>query len=181
MAWFSVGLGFIAFCLFLYLHLLLRHSNRRADSLDKGAIIAPIDGQVIAVRRDSAGLYIVMAGDMTASQIVYAPIASRIEDKLWIDGAYLPFDDVNSHPLSARYEFLLETSQGKIISLSLFGGKWTRHITAPFTEGMSVIQGEPFAFGLMQSLVTLHLPADYQPLVEEGAYIVAQQSCIAKP
>lgn len=180
MVWLSIGLGFIAFGLFLYLHLLLRHTNRLADVDEAGAIIAPLDGQVIKVRRDTSGLYIVMASDVTASQLIYAPISATIEDRLWIDGAYLPFDDVSGHPLSARYEFLLETQEGKTVSLSLFGGRWTRYLNAPFSEGQHVVQGEPFAFGLMQSLVTMHLPANYRTLVEEGTHIIAQQSCIAK-
>lgn len=181
MAWLSVGFGFIAFGLFLYLHLLLRRTNRVADSREAGAIIAPLDAKVIAVRRDNTGLTIVMSGDVMASQLIYAPINARIEDRLWIDGAYLPFDDVSCHPLSARYEYLLETQVGKIISLSVFGGRWTRYINAPFADGQTVTQGEPFAFGLMQSLVTLHLPAHYQETVAEGMHIIAQQSCIATP
>lgn len=181
MAWISIGLGFIAFGVFLYLHLLLRRTHRVADHQEDGAIMAPLDGKVIAVRRDSSGLTIIMTGDMTASQLIYAPIGARIEDRLWIDGAYLPFDDVSTHPLSARFEYLLETPAGKLISLSLFGGRWTRYINAPFAEGQHVAQGEPFAFGLMQSLVSVHLPVDYQALVGEGMHIISQQSCIATP
>lgn len=180
MAWLSIGLGFIAFGLFLYLHLLLHRRNRPAGGTATGVIMAPVDGQIIAVRRDTSGLYIVMAGDLTASQLIYAPVSARIEDKLWIDGAYLPFDDVSSHPLSARYEFLLETPEGAMISLSVFGGTWTRYLNAPFAEGQHVAQGEPFAFGLIQSLVTVHVPAHYHATVEEGTFIIAQQSCIAK-
>ena len=180
MTWLSIGLGFVAFGLFLYLHLLLRRTHRVADVSEAGAVIAPLDGQVIAVRRGASGLTIIMAGDLSASQLIYAPISASIEDKLWIDGAYLPFEDVESHPLSARYEFLLETQEGKMISLSVFGGSWTRYIHAPFSDGQHVNQGEPFAFGLMQSLVTVHLPATYQALVGEGTHIIAQQSCIAK-
>ena len=178
--WLSIGLGFVAFGLFLFLHILLQENKRRARQEFVGDIQAPLEGRIQAIRQDGNGLQIDIAGHNVASQVIYAPIASRVEDKLWIDGTYLPFDDATAHPLRARYDFLLETEQGQLITLSLFGGTWTRYIYAPFTEGQYVGLGEPFAFGLIQSLITLQLPKDYEAVVAVGDDIIAKQTTIAR-
>lgn len=183
MTWLSIGLGFISFGLFLYLHLLLHKTNRprnaEADSQNDAPILAPMTGHIVAIRKDSNGLQLDVAGDMLASQLIYAPIAAKIDDKLWIDGLYERFDDARIHPLRARYDFLFETSDEALITLSLFGGKWTRYIHAPFSAGQVIRCGEPFAVGLCQSLITLHLPNDYQCLAREGDYCIARQSLLA--
>ena len=178
--WLSLGLGFIALGLFLYLHLLLYQRPPVAITAPKGSVLAPLDGRLIAMRRDETGLYLMLEGQSVASQIIYAPLDATIEDKLWIDGAYLPFDDSGTHPLTARYDYLLQLEDGKTANFSLFCGPWTRFIAAPFSDGQSMRQAEPFGYGLLRSLVTIHLPLGYDAVMEEGSYCIAQQSCIAK-
>lgn len=179
LTWISLGLGFIAFGLFLYLHILLRQSHRVRSGLSNQGMIAPLDGQILAVRRNKDGLQIDMRGDVFGSQIIYAPSAAVIEDKLWIDGAYLSFDDSTAHPLRARYDFLLRTELDDFVTLSLFGGQWTRYIYAPFIEGQKMQAGEPFAFGLGYSLLTLQLPAKFATSLSVGDICIAGQTILA--
>ena len=178
--WLSLGLGFLAFGGFLYLHLLLRDTPHFHHSLADTDIIAPLSGQILAVRHDEQGVSIDIAGDGMSSQLIYAPLSARIEDKLWIDGTYMAFDDATSHPLRARYDFLAQSTSGDVINLSLFGTSLTRYIHAPFVEGQNMVAQEAFAFGLLRSYLTLQLPKSYQPLISQGDYCIAKQTLLAK-
>lgn len=179
LTWVSLGLGFIAFGLFLYLHILLRQTQRLRHVSAEPVMMAPLDGQVLTVRLTNDGLQIDMKGDVFGSQIIYAPTKAVIEDKLWIDGTYLPFDDSAAHPLRARYDFLIRTQTDDFVTLSLFGGQWTRYIHAPFIDGQKMQAGEPFAFGLGCSLLTLQLPARFSTNLSAGDICVAGQTILA--
>lgn len=180
MTWLSLSLGVAGFGLFLYLHLLLRFHPAPLAGVPSRDVCAPLSGRVVAVRDDRDGVQIDIEGDMTASQVIYAPLSAVIEDKLWIDGAYLPFHDGGSHPLNARYDFLLQLETGGRASFSLFGGQWTRYIHAPFSEGQAINQGEPFGFGLLCSLVTVQLPKGYHAVVAKGDLVLARANIIAQ-
>ena len=178
--WFSLGLGFIAFGSFLFLHIVLQENSRIARQEFSGDIVAPLNGRITAIRQDGNMLQIDMTAHALSSQIIYAPLGAKVEDKIWIDGTYLPFDDASSHPLRARYDYLLQSEAGQLITLSLFGADLTRYIYAPFAEGQYVRLGEPFAFGLMRSNLTIQLPQDYEAVIAIGDDVIAKQSCLAR-
>lgn len=180
MTWLSLSLGIAGFGLFLYLHLLLRFHQAPLAGVPNHDVCAPLSGRVVALREDKDSLQIDIQGDLTTSQIIYAPLSAVIEDKLWIDGAYLSFDDGGSHPLNARYDFLLRLETGALASFSVFGGQWTRYIHAPFAEGQAIHQGEPFGFGLLCSLVTVQLPKGYHARVAKGDHLLARTSIMAQ-
>ena len=183
LSWLSLGLGFVAFIGFLYLHLLLAEADRPLHGYQEGEIIAPLDGRILAIRRKALGqqsaIQIDIMGHLTGSQVIYAPANALIEDKLWIDGSYLPFEDEGIHPLRARYDFMMQLSGGAFITLSLFGGSWTRYLHAPFSEGQHIRAGEPFAYGIARSLITLDLPAGYERSLQKGDYLIACQTMLA--
>ncbi|MGC6516728.1 MAG: phosphatidylserine decarboxylase [Candidatus Puniceispirillaceae bacterium] len=181
---FSVGLGFVAFGLFLYLHLLLQIKHRPPLGA-KGDIAAPVDGVIHNITKHENSIIIEIRADKAGSQVFYAPLTARLDDKLFIDGVYLPLHDEAAQPLNARFDLLFQTTdmpddKAGQITMSVIGSQWSRLTQIPFMEGQMIEAGEPFGFSLFQSCIILQLPPDYKIMVMPKTHCLANQTIIAK-
>ena len=184
LAWFNAGLGFVGFGVFLYLHLLLHESQRQAGKMPQlGSILCPLDGTVCAVRHHEGYSEIDIQGDLLSSQMIFSPVAGKIDDRLWIDGVHLPVADQDAGVLNARLDFSISvitaSDKQNAISLSLIAGPVTRYLYSPFVEGQVIDYAEPFGFALLRSVVTLRVPSTYQILVKSGESCLSRQTMIA--
>ena len=175
----ALPLGVLGLFLFLYLHLLLHPIKRSLHEDDITMITAPIDGIVTDIRQTSSGCHIDINASLLASQICYAPIGGHVIDKIWMDGTYLPEHDPLARTTNARYDLLIQAYHDEVVTVSLYGTAITRYLFCPHAEGQSIAVGEPCGFGLIQSIVTLRLPASYYVMVKQGQAVFATQTKIA--
>ena len=180
LSWLYLPLGVISFIGFLYLCLLLQMPKRQLPKIDTKVAIAPIDGCITQLSCDDDHITIDMQSHLTSSQIVFAPQSGIIEDKLWVDGAYMKRDEDLFDMLAARQEWLIANDDGQHISLIQYSSPQTRYITGSLTTGQKVTMAEPFALGLLRSHIRLRLPREYQLEVYEGQSIIAGESILAR-
>ena len=183
LSWLYLPFGVIGFIGFLYLCLLLHIPQRQLPAglpQDSDIIIAPIDGRITYLGCDEGHVIIDIQAHMTASQIVVSPISGVIEDKLWIDGAYISADTPHFEMLAARQEWLFTTPDGQNMSLLQFTSPLTRYLTSAFTTGQKISMAEPFALGLLRTHIRLILPASYHLEVYEGQSCLAGETLLAR-
>ena len=180
LSWLYLPLGVIGFIGFLYLCLLLHMPDRHMTDRAIGLTLAPIDGRITFLSCHENHILIDMMAHMTSSQIIFAPQSGVIEDKLWIDGAYINNDKVHFEMLAARQEWLIIADDGDQIGLIQFTSPQTRYVTGALTVGQKITMAEPFALGLLRSHIRLRLPKDYQLAVYEGQSIIAGETILAR-
>ena len=181
--WLYLPLGVIGFIGFLYICLLLQTPIRQLPAAlpdDNDLIIAPLDGRVTHLDCDDAHIIVDIQSHLTASQIIFAPTSGVIEDKLWIDGAYISADTPHFELLSARQEWLISLSDDEQLSLVQYALPQTRYLTSTLITGQKITMGEPFAVGLLRSHIRLTLPSHYQLEVYQGQSCLAGETIIAR-
>ena len=180
LSWLYLPLGVIGFIGFLYLCLLLHMPDRQMPDKASGVTLSPIDGRITSLSCHENHVIIDMMAHMTSSQIIFAPQSGVIDDKLWIDGAYINSDTAHFEMLAARQEWLITTDDGDQIGLIQYTSPQTRYVTGALTVGQKITIAEPFALGLLRSHIRLRLPKDYQLEVYEGQSIIAGETIIAR-
>ena len=181
--WLYLPLGVIGFIGFLYLCLLLHTPLRQLPASlpqNNDIITAPIDGRITHLDCGDDHIIIDILCHLTSSQIVFAPLSGVIEDKLWIDGAYMNADTPHFEMLSARQEWVISHADGQQVTLIQFASPQTRYLTSALTTGQQVVMGEAFALGLMRSHIRLIVPSHYQLEVYEGQSCLAGESVLAR-
>ena len=181
--WLYLPLGVIGFIGFLYLNLLLHIPDRQLPAAlpqDNDLITAPIDRRITHLDCGGDHIIIDILAHITSSQIVFAPLSGVIEDKLWIDGAYLSADTPHFEMLSARQEWVIHHADGQQVTLIQFASPQTRYLTSALTTGQQISMAEPFALGLMRSHIRLILPSHYQLDIYEGQSCLAGESILAR-
>ena len=179
LSWLYLPLGVIGFIGFLYLCLLLHMPDRQMPDQASELTLAPIDGRITSLSCHENHIIIDMMAHMTSSQIIFAPQSGVIEDKLWIDGAYMNSNTAHYEMLAARQEWLITVDNGDQISLIQYTSPQTRYVTGALTVGQKITTSEPFALGLLRSHIRLRLPKEYQLAVYEGQSIIAGETIIA--
>ena len=103
-----------------------------------------------------------------------------VDDKLWVDGVYLDYEDAAATLMNAHYSYRIATNFGIPVTLSVMGGAFTRFIHMPFEEGQSLQAGEAFGFALLRGCITMSIPAHMRVPVSKGQSCFATQTCLAQ-
>ena len=138
--WLYLPLGVIGFIGFLYVCLLLQTPKRQLpaahESDSQSDVILLMN--VTHLDCDDDHIIVDIQSHLTASQIIFAPTSGVIEDKLWIDGAYISADTPHFELLSARQELLISLSDDEQLSLVQYASPQTRYLTSALITGPKI-------------------------------------------
>jgi phosphatidylserine decarboxylase len=175
-------LGVIALSGFIYL-LMILHLRDKSQLIDQpGQLVAPIDGQILAVFQDerTQQVTIRIRADWLQSQIAYAPISGRIEQQIWVDGSFSAFDDNAVPPAdNARQEICISTERA-VIEMIYHAGPVSRLFQTWLPEGRQVSPKDAVALGLFRCKMDIRCAAPFKPVVLPGQRCLAGETIIAR-
>lgn len=150
------------------------------DAKGDSIVVSPAEGVICSITRSEKGLHIRLRQQWDSRLRIAMPVSGRIEQNLYIDGAYLSETDTAWEAVNARRELMIEMADGRLLELLQWANPLCRWQISPALEGQMLAQGDACALNLLAGAVEIILPADYESDIALGAYCVAGQTVIAK-
>ena len=174
----ALPLGLMSLAGMSYLYFLCR--PLLPSKQDATTIFAPAEGIISELKTSDKGTHIYIQQRWDARVSLAMPVSGRIEQNLYIDGAYLPKTDTAFQSMNARRELLIETANGKLITLVQWATPTSRFLLSNVLEGQNLAQGSLCAVNLLGGYVEVILPASYHVVAEVGDYSIAGHTCLAQ-
>ena len=174
----ALPLGLISLAGMCYLYFLCRpllHSKQDATK-----IVAPAEGRISEMSTSDKGTHIYIQQTWDARVSLAMPVSGRIEQNLYIDGAYLPKTDTAFQSMNARRELMIETADSKLITLVQWATPTSRFLLSNVLEGQNLAQGSLCAVNVLGGYVEVILPASYHIVAEVGDYSIAGHTRLAQ-
>lgn len=180
-------LGLVALLVTLAMAFFFRDPPRATPIADT-LLIAPADGELIAIRR-RAPLSEMELGDTPATvfstflsvfnvHVVRAPAAGRIVLSRHEPGMFMnaESDDASAH--NERHSFVIEPASGERIGVALIAGMLARRIVTFVREGESVIAGQRIGIIRFGSRVDVYAPGERKMMVSENQQMVGGETVL---
>lgn len=159
---------------------------RREYTLDENSVIAPADGQVVAIETvneseyfSSPKLLVSIFMSIYDVHINYYPISGRIKYFRYHPGKYLVARHPKSSELNERTTIVIE-NKGTEILVRQIAGYVARRIICYASAGKDVKQSEELGFIKFGSRLDIYLPPDTPLLVSQGQKTIGGLTRIAK-
>ncbi len=174
----ALPLGVLSLAGTLYLYFLCRPLLQPVSAA--GCVVAPAEGVITALSTSSKGHHIRIQQRWDGRLSLGMPISGRVDQNLFVDGAYLPLCDAASEAMNARREFRIEANDGEIFELIQWGTPTSRYLFSSVLEGEMRTTGTVFGLTMFAGMIELIIPESYTVSAVEGAYAIAGQTVLAK-
>jgi len=161
----------------------------RVTPLREGLIIAPSDGRVATLVKNSPPPELGMSGSDRVRISIFlslfdmhinrAPVAGRITRSVYVPGSFLRASNDQASDDNERRALVIETPGGPEVAVLQIAGMISRRIVTFAGEGDTVGVGQRFGLIRFGSRVDVYLPEDQTALVAVGQRMVAGETVIA--
>lgn len=161
----------------------------RVTPLREGLVIAPADGQVVAIDRVAAPPELALEGGERVRISIFlsifdmhinrAPVAGRITRSVYVPGAFIRASDDQASDENERRALVIETPSGDEVAVLQIAGMISRRIITFAGEGDTVGVGQRFGLIRFGSRVDLYLPNGQAALVSVGQRMIAGETVVA--
>ncbi|MGI9425655.1 MAG: phosphatidylserine decarboxylase [Hyphomicrobiaceae bacterium] len=161
----------------------------RVTPLREGLVIAPADGQIVAIDRVAPPPELALDGGERVRISIFlsifdmhinrAPVAGRITRSVYVPGAFIRASDDQASDENERRALVIETPGGAEIAVLQIAGMISRRIVTFAGEGDTVGVGQRFGLIRFGSRVDLYLPNGQAALVSIGQRMMAGETVVA--
>lgn len=173
----ALPLGLIGLAAMLYLYFICRPLLPVLIQ-DEAQIVAPAEGFISSITTSERGTHIRIQQRWDSRLHVAMPVAGRIEQNLYIDGAYLPETDTSAIAINARRELLIETDGGASVELVIWATPLGRLQFSDMLEGQIEEQGAPCGLSILAGTIEMIVPSSWIIDMSKGAFCIAGQTVI---
>jgi len=173
-------LGLLGLLGFVWLVLVSRPPHPGPASPQAEFICAPIDGQLLDLRRNGEQVILSFQTGWLSSHVWVMPTSAEIDQNLFIDGVFLENDDAASRQLNARREIEMLAEGGARLTLIQWGGPLARYLACPAPEGRKMTVGTPAGLTLLHGRIDLVLPPGSKILAQPGMRCLAGETILAE-
>jgi phosphatidylserine decarboxylase len=184
--WYHLSILLAALIFYFYIVRFFRVPNREFI-IEKGAIFAPADGEVVVIEKVFEDEYI--KKDCIQISVFMSPLNVHIN---WFSlsgkvkyvkhhpGKYLVAWHPKSSTLNERTSICIENSNQQLIMMRQVAGAVARRIVCYAKPGMEVKQNEELGFIKFGSRVDIYLPENAQTFVNLKEKVVGGRTIIAR-
>lgn len=157
----------------------------RSFTSQKGAVISPADGKIVALSTVKANEY---GGEECFKLSIFmspfnvhvnrAPVDCTVAGLTYTSGRYWAADKDVASRENERNALSLETDDGRKVVMVQVAGFLARRIVCRARPGDRLAQAERFGLIRMGSRVDLYLPPDFTPWVRMGERVRAGQTTL---
>lgn len=152
---------------------------------EASAVLSPADGRVVRIEqvrdpyaeRDALLISVFMSVFNAHSNRI--PVDGTVRRIQYTPGQFLNAEIDKSSELNERNAVVIETSQGRVVTLVQVAGLIARRVLCYLDEGDRVARGQRYGFIRFGSRVDVYLPLEASPRVAPGDRVLATSTVLA--
>lgn len=147
----------------------------------ESAVISPADGRIITVERlrtDEAGWKVSIFMSVWDVHVNRSPVDATVKERQHRRGRFFPAYRPEASERNEQNKLVLETSQGKSLTVVQVAGILARRILCRVGPGDSLRRGQVFGAIILGSRVDLYLPEEAELSIKIGDRVKAGESLI---
>lgn len=168
-------LSFVTLVLTVYIY---RNPELEIPYMQKGALLSPVDGKIIAINTLDDGYELVIKSSLLDISILRAPFFSTVNSVKIRRGARLSTENKKSLLLNEQAEILFEDRYNNSIKIEhILESKSIDDLTLNLYDGLELSQGK--RYGVMTNGKTvIHLPITFRLSVQVDSQVKAGETLL---
>ena len=167
--------------LFVYFYRFpLRYEQFKLKPSNENNIIAPSDGTVQEITKDTKGNIIIKVFLAVSDvHVQWCPVAGEVVSIQYIPGTFMPAKFLQKSKYNERNVVLFKTKKNQFVEVKQIAGIIATRISCWINPSQLIKQGEPYGMIKLSSRVDITIPASSKVLVKTGETIYGCQTILA--